>query len=157
MLGGLCTLAPHVWALEPTDAKANEVKFSSLYWLEAQTKLIDPALPMQVEMFGQSFAGQVVQLEQKGMVLYEQQLPEGRFRLLDTPIANPNFPLVVKIKSPNQPDNSVDLPINSVQKRAIISRRPDLLALAPTTIAKPLGAKLPGKKSMKTLNSILIF
>lgn len=146
MLGGLCTFAPHVWALEPTDAKANEVKFSSLYWLEAQTKLIDPALPMQVEMSGQSFAGQVVQLEQKGMVLYEQQLPEGRFRLLDTPIANPNFPLVVKIKSPNQPDNSVDLPINSVQKRAIISRRPDLLALAPTTIAKPLGAKLPGKK-----------
>ena len=147
VLSGLCIVSSHAWALLPAKSSSNrEVKFSTLYWIEAQTKLIDPALPMQVEMSGESFAGQVLQLEQKGVVLYEQKLPEGSFRLLDTPFANPNFPLVVKVKSPNQPDNSVDLPLNSSEKRSLFSERPELLALAPTTIPKPLGAQFPGKK-----------
>lgn len=146
-MSGLYLLSFHAWALLPAkSSSASEVKFSTLYWIEAQTKVIDPALPMQVEMSGESFAGQVLQLEQKGVVLYEQQLPEGSFRLLDTPYANPNFPLVVKVKSPNQPDKTVDLPLNSSEKRSLFSDRPELLALAPTTIPKPLGAQLPNKK-----------
>jgi outer membrane usher protein len=145
--GGLCVLAPQAWALTPTTSTSSkEIKLSTLYWIEARTKLIDPALPLQVELSGESFAGQVLQMEQRGLVVYEQKLPEGSFRLLASPTLMNNALLVIKVKSPNQPDKSVDLPMKSSEKRALYSERPELLALAPTTIPMPLGAQLPNKK-----------
>lgn len=147
VLSGLCVLSPHAWALlSDKPSSASEVKFSTLYWVEAKTKVIDPAMPLQVELTGESFAGQVLQMEQKGLVVYEQNLPEGSFRLLTSPTLNADIPLVIKVKSPNQPDKTVDLPIKSSEKRSLFSERPDLLALAPTTLPKALGAQLPNKK-----------
>ena len=107
--------------------------------------MIDPAMNLQVELTGESFAGQVLQIEQRGLVVYEQSLPEGSFRLLTYPLIA-DTPLMVKVKSPDQPDKMVDLPIKSSEKRSLFSLRPELLALAPTTIPKPLGAQFPGKK-----------
>jgi outer membrane usher protein len=146
LLGGLCILVPHAWALQPTDAKGNEVKISSLYWVEAKVKVIDSAQPLQGELFGESYAGQVLQMEQRGLVIYEQNLPEGHFSLMTPPTLTANVPLVVKVKSPNQPDKTVDLPLKFFEKRTLLLEKPDLLALAPVTIPKPLSSPLPAGK-----------
>ena len=109
VLSGLCIVSSH-------SSSASEVKFSTLYWVESNTKIIDPAMNLQVELTGESFAGQVLQIEQRGLVVYEQSLPEGSFRLLTYPLIA-DTPLVVKVKSPNQPDKMVDLPIKSSEKK----------------------------------------
>jgi outer membrane usher protein len=78
-------------------------------------------------------------------VVYEQSLPEGSFHLLTSPLIA-ETPLVVKVKSPNQPDKTVDLPLKFFEKRTLLLEKPDLLALAPVTIPKPLSSPLPGGK-----------
>ena len=133
---GLLMLTSQAWAQNT----------GSLYWVDAKSKLIDPSLPLQLELSGESFAGQVLQLEQRRLVIYEQQLPEGSFRLLMEPLLDNSSPLVVKLKSPNQPDAILDIPLTGNQKRTLTSKRPDLLALAPANTASGLGAQLPRQK-----------
>jgi outer membrane usher protein len=114
---------------------------SAMTWVEARTIQSDQDLPLWVRLEGDASQGQVLQLEQKGLIIYEQQLREGAFRIREFPPVDPSAPLTVRLKSPNQADEQAVLPLKPQQKRELYAKRPQLLALAPATVAKPLGDK----------------
>jgi outer membrane usher protein len=123
-----------------------EISMSVLSSLEARTIQTDPDLPLRVQLEGDAFKGQVVQLEQRGFLIYEQLLKEGPFRINAIPPLNNSAPLTVRLKSPNQPDESTTLELKPNQRRELYAKRPELLALAPVAKPVPLKDKLPLSK-----------
>ena len=82
----LFSISPIALSAESGTGKlGQEVSLSVLSSLEARTIQINPDLPMLVQLEGNAFGGQVVFLEQKGLVIYEQQLKEGPFRIKALP------------------------------------------------------------------------
>jgi len=74
-----------VAAINSASSLDDEIQLSVLARLEARTIQTDPNLPLRVQLEGEAFAGQVVQIEQRGMIIHEQQLREGVFRITTTP------------------------------------------------------------------------
>ena len=123
-----------------------EVSLSLLSSLEARTIQIDPDVPLRVQLEGSAFEGQRVLLEQKGLVIYEQQLKEGAFLIKAMPPLDKTAPLTVRLQSPNQPEEKTILTMQPNQRREIFAKRPELLALAPVAKPVPLKDKLPLSK-----------
>ena len=125
----------------------DEIQLSVLTRLEVRTIQIDPNLPLRVQLEGEAFAGQVVRVEQRGMVIHEQQLREGAFRITTTPpFLDKGSPLTVRLQSPRQAEENTVLALEPNQRRELYARRPELLALAPTAKPVPLKDKLPLSK-----------
>ena len=106
----------------------------------------DPSLPVRVRLEGDSAQGQVLQLEQRGLVIYEQTLNDGTFRIREIPPLNDRSPLTVRLKSPSQEDQQTVLPVQPNQRRDLYAKRPELLALAPSALPKPFMVPLPNTK-----------
>ena len=143
----LCAISP--MALGAQSGLGNldeEASLSVLSSLEARTIQIDPDIPLRVQLEGDAFKGQVVQLEQRGFLIYEQQLKEGPFRIGAMPPLDNSSPLTVRLKSPNQPDAVTTLALKPNQRRELYAKRPELLALAPAAKPVPLKDKLPLSK-----------
>jgi hypothetical protein len=101
----LCGTSPIALSAQSGLAKFDqEVSLSLLSSLEARTIQIDPDVPLRVQLEGSAFEGQRVLLEQKGLVIYEQQLKEGAFRIKAMPPLDKTAPLTVRLQSPNQPE-----------------------------------------------------
>jgi outer membrane usher protein FimD/PapC len=125
----------------------DEIQLSVLTRLEVRTIQIDPNLPLRVQLEGEAFAGQVVRVEQRGMVIHEQQLREGVFRITTTPpFLDKGSPLTVRLQSPRQAEENTVLALEPNQRRELYAKRPELLALAPTARPVPLKDKLPLSK-----------
>ena len=147
-------LGAYLFAISPVALSAQsglakldeEVSLSVLSSLEARTIQIDPDLPLRVQLEGSAFAGQRVLLEQKGLVIYEQQLKEGPFRIKAMPPLDKTAPLTVRLQSPNQPEERTILTLQPNQRRELFAKRPELLALAPVAKPVPLKDKLPLSK-----------
>jgi outer membrane usher protein len=146
---GACLLgvSPIALSAESGQTKLDEeASLSVLSSLEARTIQTDPDLPLRVQLEGDAFKGQVVQLEQRGLLIYEQQLKEGPYRIKAMPPLDNSAPLTVRLKSPNQPDESTILALKPNQRRELYAKRPELLALAPVAKPVPLKDKLPLSK-----------
>ena len=134
-------------AISPASPFDDEIQLSVLSRLEARTLQLDPNLPLRVQLEGEAFAGQVVLIEQRGMVIHEQQLREGSFRIITTPpFLDKASPLTVRLQSPNQPEEQFLLTLVPNQRREMYAKRPELLALAPVGKPVPLKDKLPRSK-----------
>ncbi len=143
----LCAISPMALGAQSGQAKLDEkVSLSVLSSLEARTIQTDPDLPVRVQLQGDAFKGQVIQLEQRGFLIYEQQLMEGSFLINAIPPLDNSAPLTVRLKSPNQPEESTTLALKPNQRRELYAKRPELLALAPATKPVPLKDKLPLSK-----------
>lgn len=126
-----------------SQAHALAVSEDVLSWVEARTIQNTPSSPLEVRVEGDISTQQVLQLEQNGLVIYEQQLRNGQFRISNLPPLRKDSPLTVRLKSPDQADEQTELPLKPNQRREIFVKRPELLALAPTAIPKPLSDKVP--------------
>jgi outer membrane usher protein len=134
-------------AKSPADQRDTEVQLNVLSRLEARTLQLATDVGVWVYLEGESFQGQSVQLEQKGLVIYEQKLVDGSFRIKGMPLLDETATLTVRLRSPNQADEVTELPLKPNQRRELFAKRPELLALAPTKINKdPLSVKLPSSK-----------
>ena len=143
----LCAISPNALSAQSGLGKLGlEISLSVVSSLEARTIQTDPDLPLRVQLEGDAFKGQVVQLEQRGFLIYEQQLREGPFRIGAMPALDNYSPLTVRLKSPNQPDESTTLALMPNQRRELLAKRPELLALAPAAKPVPLSDKLPLSK-----------
>jgi hypothetical protein len=147
-LGACISGVSHITlAAESGQAKLDEeASLSVLSSLEARTIQTDPDVPLRVQLEGDAFKGQVVQLEQRGLLIYEQQLKDGPYRIKAMPPLDNSSPLTVRLKSPDQPDESTILALKPNQRRELYAKRPELLALAPTAKPVPLKDKLPLSK-----------
>ena len=140
-------ISPIAFSAESGTGKlGQEVSLSVLSSLEARTIQINPDLPMLVQLEGNAFGGQVVFLEQKGLVIYEQQLKEGPFRIKALPPLDNTSPLTVRLQSPNQAEERTILTMQPNQRRELFAKRPELFALAPAAKPVPLKDKLPLSK-----------
>lgn len=143
----LCGTSSIALSAQSGQAKLDqEVSLSLLSSLEARTIQIDPDVPLRVQLEGSAFEGQRVLLEQKGLVIYEQQLKEGAFRIKAMPPLDKTAPLTVRLQSPNQPEEKTILTMQPNQRRELFAKRPELLALAPVAKPVPLKDKLPLSK-----------
>ena len=134
-------------ASPPQQAVDVEAQLNVLSRLEARTLQLDTDVPVWVYLEGESFQGQSVQLEQKGLIIYEQKLFDGNFRIKGMPPLDEKATLTVRLRSPNQADEVTELPLKPNQRRELYAKRPELLALAPANIKKdPLSVKLPPTK-----------
>ena len=86
------------------SSKDNDAVLGVMTWVEVRTIQTDPSLPVRVRLEGDSAQGQVLQLEQRGLVIYEQTLNDGTFRIREIPPLNDRSPLTVRLKSPSQED-----------------------------------------------------
>ncbi len=148
-LVGICALSMvnAFAAKSPADQRDTEVQLNVLSRLEARTLQLATDVGVWVYLEGESFQGQSVQLEQKGLVIYEQKLVDGSFRIKEMPLLDETATLTVRLRSPNQADEVTELPLKPNQRRELFAKRPELLALAPTKINKdPLSVKLPSSK-----------
>ena len=136
------------WAAINTASPVDdETQLNVLSRLEARTVQLDPNVPMRLQIAGEAFSGQVVLVEQRGMVIHEQQLREGSFRIVTTPpFLDKASPLTVRLQSPNQPEERFLLNLAPNQRREVYAKRPELLALAPASKPVPLKDKLPSSK-----------
>ena len=145
-------------AKSPADEGDIESQLNVLSRLEARTLELATDVGVWVYLEGESFQGQSLQLEQKGLVIYEQKLVEGSFRIKGMPPLDETATLTVRLRSPNQADESTELPLKPNQRRELYAKRPELLALAPTHIKKdPLSVKLPPTKLEEDLEFDLDF
>ena len=134
-------------ASPPQQAVDVEAQLNVLSRLEARTLQLDTDVPVWVYLEGESFQGQSVHLEQKGLIIYEQKLFDGNFRIKGMPPLDEKATLTVRLRSPNQADEVTKLPLKPNQLRELYAKRPELLALAPANIKKdPLSVKLPPTK-----------
>ena len=134
-------------ASPPQQAVDVEAQLNVLSRLEARTLQLDTDVPVWVYLEGESFQGQSVHLEQKGLIIYEQKLFDGNFRIKGMPPLDEKATLTVRLRSPNQADEVTELPLKPNQRRELYAKRPELLALAPANIKKdPLSVKLPPTK-----------
>ena len=140
-------ISPIAFSAESGTGKlGQEVSLSVLSSLEARTIQINPDLPMLVQLEGDAFGGQVVFLEQKGLVIYEQQLKEGPFRIKALPPLDNTSSLTVRLQSPNQAEEKTILTMQPNQRRELFAKRPELFAFAPAANPVPLKDKLPLSK-----------
>lgn len=143
----VCVCAASVATAFAATASAETVDIETqmhvLSRLEARTIQLASDVPVWVYLEGEAFKGQVVQLEQQGLIIYEQKLPEGAFRIKGMPPLDDFATLTVRLQSPDQPDEFTELPLKPNQRRELYAKRPELLALAPTHISPPLSVKLP--------------
>jgi len=131
-------------ATPPVNEGDIEAQLNVLSRLEARTLQLANDVAVWVYLEGESFQGQSVQLEQKGLVIYEQQLMDGSFRIKAMPTFDETSTLTVRLLSPNQADEFTELPLKPNQRRELYAKRPELFALAPANIKKdPLSVKLP--------------
>ena len=128
------------------STKDNQTALGVMTWVGVRTIQSDPNLPLLVRLEGDSAQGQMLQLEQKGLVIYEQKLNEGAFRIREIPPLNERSPLTVRLKTPSQEDQQTVLPLQPNQRRDLYAKRPELLALAPITLPKPFMVPLPPTK-----------
>jgi len=128
------------------STKDNDAVLGVMTWVEVRTIQTDPSLPVRVRLEGDSAQGQVLQLEQRGLVIYEQTLNDGTFRIREIPPLNDRSPLTVRLKSPSQEDQQTVLPVQPNQRRDLYAKRPELLALAPSALPKPFMVPLPNTK-----------
>ena len=91
-------------ASPPQQAVDVEAQLNVLSRLEARTLQLDTDVPVWVYLEGESFQGQSVQLEQKGLIIYEQKLFDGNFRIKGMPPLDEKATLTVRLRSPNQAD-----------------------------------------------------
>ena len=139
---GLCVGVNHACATQAFgDAMMQTPSVASLSWVEATTVQANPDDPLLVELQGEVSAEHVLQLEQNGFILFEQQFPLGRFHVHDVLPLRSDIPLTVRLQSPDQTDVHTELPLRPLARRQIFSKRSDLLALAPATTPKPLETK----------------
>ena len=86
-LVGFCALSmvSAFAATPPVNEGDIEAQLNVLSRLEARTLQLANDVAVWVYLEGESFQGQSVQLEQKGLVIYEQQLVDGSFRIKAMP------------------------------------------------------------------------
>ena len=84
---------------------------SLLSRLEVSTPARATTQPLPLRLQGDAHSGQVVRIEQNGLVFFEQQLPNGPFEMDVLPPFNLSTPVRLQLQSPNLPDENLDLPL----------------------------------------------
>jgi outer membrane usher protein len=93
--------------------------------------------PTVINLQGDAHSGQVVRLQQNGLVFFEKQLPEGPFDMGQVHPFVQNTLVSVQLRSPYSPDETVDLPLVPGETRTLFTRRPELMAPVPVDTPQP--------------------
>ena len=137
-LWALASSAP--WALA-ADTSLDNQPLGMRARVEISTHQPGPSTGVVLRLQGHAFQGQTVELTQNGLVFFEQRLSEGPFLIDDLRPFNPISPVSLRLRTPQQADGAIQLPLLPQQKQVLSSQRPELMAPVPVPQAQPPAPK----------------
>ena len=137
-LWALASSAP--WA-QAADTSLDNQPLGMRARVEISTHQPGPSTGVVLRLQGQAFQGQTVELTQNGLVFFEQRLSEGPFLIDDLRPFNPISPVSLRLRTPQQADGAIQLPLLPQQKQVLSSQRPELMAPVPVPQAQPPAPK----------------
>jgi outer membrane usher protein len=114
---------------------------SLISMVEISTEPDPRAARLVLKLQGAGHQGQVVQLQQKGLVFFEQRLADGPFTIDQLRPFDPNAEVTLLLKSTNLADEKISLPLKPQEKRTLYAKHHSLTAPTPMQAPKDSAGK----------------
>ena len=123
------------WANNPSPDRPSALD-SSGQQVEISTEVEIGTGRVILRLQGQGQTGQVLQLQQNGLVFLEQRLSEGPFQMYPVRPFHPSADVTLRVRTPGLADDSITIPLLGAQKRSMANRQNRLMAPRPLAIPK---------------------